>query len=58
MGATCCFTADLNCWASAAESPAGVGVASTDSASDCMDRPSFHSEATAHSELPIEAAWL
>ena len=36
----------------------GTGVASTASASDWSDRPSFHSEATAHSELPIDAAWL
>ena len=58
MGWTCCFTADLNCCASAADSPAGTGVCSTASASDWSESPSFHSEATAHSELPIDAAWL
>jgi hypothetical protein len=58
IGCTCCFTAALNCWASAADTPAGTGVASTASASDCSDRPSFQREATAHSELPIDAAWL
>src|SRR5277367_1091794 len=58
MGCTCCWTAFLYCCAWAAVAPAGTGEASTASARDLRAKPSFHSEATAHSAEPIDADWL